>query len=174
MKDDKRAFWARMFVKHQSALNGFFRRRVAHPWDAQDLAQEVYLRLLRVDGRDDHEIDNPEAYLYTVAANLVKEHGVKQKRSAENVDISAVLPELEAPEGSAEDETERDQRRRWLTDMLERLPPRCKAVMVMQYRDQMSYAQIAEELGVSTHMVKKYVMKALALCRKQAQQEPAP
>lgn len=174
MKDDKRAFWARMFVKHQSALNGFFRRRVAHPWDAQDLAQEVYLRLLRIDTREDHAIENPEAYLYTVAANLVKEHGVRQKRTVENVDIAAVLPELEAPGGSAEDEAERESRRRWVADMLEGLPPRCKAVMVMQYRDQMSYAQIAERLGVSTHMVKKYVMKALALCRKRAQREPAP
>lgn len=174
MKDDKRAFWARMFVKHQAALNGFLRRRVAHPWDAQDLAQEVYLRLLRVDTREGHAIENPEAYLYTVAANLVKEHGLMQKRAAMNVDVSAVLPELAAPEGSAEDEAERESRRKWLTEMLERLPPRCKAVMIMQYRDQMSYAQIAEQLGVSTHMVKKYVMKALALCRKLAQQGPAP
>lgn len=174
MKDDKRTFWARMFVKHQSALNGFFRRRVTHPWDAQDLAQEVYLRLLRVDSREGHAIENPEAYLYTVASNLVKEHGIMRKREAARVDISAVLPELEAPEGSAEDETERDQRRRWLTEMLERLPPRCKAVMIMQYRDQMSYAQIAEELGVSTHMVKKYVTKSLSLCRKLARQESAP
>lgn len=174
MEDDKRAFWARMFVKHQSALNGFFRRRVAHPWDAQDLAQEVYLRLLRIDSREDHEIENPEAYLYTVASNLVKEHGVMQKRTAADVDISAVLPELETPEGSAEAEAERDYRRKWVTEMLDRLPPRCKAVMIMQYRDQMSYAQIARELGVSTHMVKKYVMKALSLCRKQAQRESAP
>jgi RNA polymerase sigma factor (sigma-70 family) len=165
LKDDKRAFWARMFTKHQSALTGFFRRRVAHPWDAQDLAQEVYLRLLRVDSRDGSAIDNPEAYLYTVAANLVKEHGVLQKRVPQSLDIASVFPELEAPGGSAQDEVERDARYAWLRDTLDRLPPRCRAVMVMQYRDNMSYEQIAAELGVSTHMVKKTVVKALALCR---------
>ncbi len=166
MQDDKRAFWARMFAKHHSSLNGFFRRRIAHPWDAQDLAQEVYLRLLRVDSRKDGEaIGNPEAYLYTVAANLVKEHGVMQKRVPASVDIAAVFPELEAPGGSAQDELERESRLRWLMETLERLPPKCKAVMIMQYRDNMSYEEMAQVLGVSTHMVKKYVVKALAQCR---------
>ena len=166
MKPDKRTFWARMFTTHQAALTGFFRRRVAHPWDAQDLAQEVYVRLLRIDGGDNSNIANPEAYLFTVASNLVKEHAVLQKRHRLGVDIEQVLPELEAPRGSAEDEAERDFRRQRVAAMLDRLPPRCKAVMLMQHRDGMSYEEIAVQLGVSTHMVKKYVVKALALCRR--------
>jgi RNA polymerase sigma-70 factor (ECF subfamily) len=155
-----------MFTTHHAALTGFFRRRVAHPWDAQDLAQEVYVRLLRIDGGDNSNIANPEAYLFTVASNLVKEHAVLQKRHRLGVDIEQVLPELEAPRGSAEDEAERDFRRQRVAAMLDRLPPRCKAVMLMQHRDGMSYEEIAVQLGVSTHMVKKYVVKALALCRR--------
>ena len=153
-----------MFATHQTALTGFFRRRVAHPWDAQDLAQEVYVRLLRTDGGEGSGIANPEAYLFTVASNLVKEHAVLQKRRGLGVDIAQVLSE--APQGSAENEAERDFRRQRVAAMLDRLPPRCKAVMLMQYRDGMSYEEIAVQLGVSTHMVKKYVVKALALCRR--------
>ncbi|MEY2116469.1 MULTISPECIES: RNA polymerase sigma factor [Rhodanobacter] len=104
MKPDNRTFWARMFATHQAALAGFFRRRMAHPWDAQDLAQEVYVRLLRIDSGESGNIANPEAYLFTVASNLVKEHAVLQKRYGRGVDIAQVLPELEAPQGSAEDE----------------------------------------------------------------------
>lgn len=166
MKPDKRTFWARMFTAHQAALNGFFRRRLANPWDAQDLAQEVYVRLLRVDGGEESSIANPEAYLFTVASNLVKEHAVLQKRRGQVVDMAQVLLELEAPQGSAEDEAEREFRRRRLAEVLDRLPPRCKAVMLMQHRDGMSYEEMAVQLGVSTHMVKKYVVKALALCRR--------
>lgn len=165
MEEDRKAFWARMYAEHHDALNGFFRRRIAQPADAQDLAQEVYLRLLRVDSRDNSAIENPEAYLYTVASNLVKEYGAMQKRSSANVDIAAI-PEPEAPEGSAEDQVERELRRRRLAEVLERLPPRCRAVMIMQYRDGMTYQQMAKELGVSTHMIKKHVTKALALCRR--------
>ena len=166
MKEDKRAFWAGMFDRHQSALHGFFRRRGAEAFDAQDLVQEIYLRLLRVDGRDGEAIENPEAYLYTVASNLVKEHGMLQKRAARHVDIGSLTTELEAPDAAAEELLDREARRRRLQAVLDSLPPRCRAVMVMQYRDEMSYREMASVLGVSTHMVKKHVVKALALCRR--------
>ncbi len=173
MKDDKRAFWERLFARHQSALQGFFRRRVTHPWDAQDLAQEVYLRLLRVDSREGGEaISNPEAYLYTVAANLVKEHGMLQKRAGTRVELDAIA-ELEAPDASSVELLEQEARRRQVVQLLERLPPRCKAVMIMQYRDNLSYEQMAARLGVSTHMVKKYVVKSLALCRTWVREDAA-
>lgn len=166
MNSERNPFWARMFVTHQDSLNGFFRRRVAHRWDAQDLAQEVFLRLLRVDGGEDSIIANPEAYLFTVASNLVKEHAVLQKRRGPSVDITQMLPELESPNGTPEAEAEREFRRQRMHEVLDRLPPRCKAVMLMQHRDGMSYEEIAVQLGVSSHMVKKYVVKALALCRR--------
>lgn len=166
MKGDRRAFWGRVFATHQGALDGFFRRRVRHPWDAEDLAQEVYLRLLRVDGKESHAIVDPRAYLFTVASNLVKEHALLQKRNAMKVDITEMLHQIEAPQGSAEDEVERELRRRRVEQMLERLPARCRAVLVMQHRDGMSYRDIAARMGVSTHMVKKYVVKALMLCRR--------
>jgi len=139
---------------------------VAHRWDAQDLAQEVFVRLLRVDGGEHSIIANPEAYLFTVASNLVKEHAVLQKRRGLSVDIRQMLPELESPQGTPEAEADRESRRQRLQTVLDRLPPRCKAVMLMQHRDGMSYEEIAAQLGVSNHMVKKYVVKALALCRR--------
>lgn len=162
---DKRAFWERLFTTNRSALQGFLQRRVGRAWDVQDLAQEVYVRMLRIDDERAEAIENPRAYLFTVASNLVKEHAVLQRRRALGTDIEHVLPKLTAPGGTAEDETERELRRHRVAQMLDRLPPRCKAVLLMQHRDGMSYAEIAERLGVSTHMVKKYVVRALKLCR---------
>ncbi|HVC16209.1 MAG TPA: sigma-70 family RNA polymerase sigma factor, partial [Rhodanobacter sp.] len=94
------------------------------------------------------------------------EHAVLQKRRGLSVDITQMLPELESPQGTPEAEAERESRRQRLQTVLDRLPPRCKAVMLMQHRDGMSYEEIAAQLGVSNHMVKKYVVKALALCRR--------
>jgi RNA polymerase sigma-70 factor (ECF subfamily) len=121
--------------------------------------------MLRIDEKDSNAIVDPRAYLFTVASNLVKEHAMLQKRQIQGVDIEQVLPVLEAPQGSAEDEAERAFRRRRLSLALNRLPPRCRAVLLMQHRDGMSYEEIARSFGVSTHMVKKYVVTALALCR---------
>ncbi|MHB1059308.1 MAG: RNA polymerase sigma factor [Rhodanobacter sp.] len=166
VKAEKRAFWERVFAANHFALQGFLRRRIAHAWDVQDLAQEVYVRMLRVDESASGDIVDPRAYLFTVASNLVKEHAMLHKRHALDVDIAKVLPELPAPHGSAEDEAECELRRRRVAEVLDGLPPRCKAVLLMQHRDGMSYAEIAKQFGISTHMVKKYVIKALALCRR--------
>jgi RNA polymerase sigma factor (sigma-70 family) len=160
-----RSHWAQVFAKHQGLLTGFFRRRVRHSWDAQDLTQEVYLRLLRADERE--LIRNPEGYLRTVAGNLLREYAVLHKRALR----SQELPELEADpafiEQAPEVELDRERHEAQLAAALDRLPPRWRAVLLMQHQHGLSYQDIARELGVSTHMVKKYVVKALASCRKE-------
>jgi DNA-directed RNA polymerase specialized sigma24 family protein len=68
MAEPKHSLVEKLFKQHRDALQAFFYRRVRAKRDAADLAQEVYLRILRV--ADPDAIRNPEAYLYTVAANL--------------------------------------------------------------------------------------------------------
>ena len=157
-----------MFAEHHASLSGYFRRRVGERSDAEDLAQEVYLRLLRSDAGARGAIENPEAYLYTVASNLVREHAAGRARSPlASADLDHVAETV--ADGHAADETlDRAQRWRRLADAIERLPAKSRAVLLMQYRDDLSYREIAERLKVSTHMVKKHVVKALALCRRDA------
>ena len=62
------------------ACRAFFLRRIRTKADAPDLAQEVYVRMLRIS--DQEAIRNPVHYLYTVANNLVKEHAVLDRRQA--------------------------------------------------------------------------------------------
>lgn len=162
----RRQVWTQVFAHREGWLLGYFRKRLAQPADARDLVQEVYLRLLHTDRGEAATIADPEAYLFTVAANLVKEEAVLHRSRALHVDVTQVFPELETREDTAEDLLEREHRERRLAEALQRLPPRHRAVMLMQYRDRLSYADIAKRLGVSTHMVKKYVVKALALCRR--------
>jgi DNA-directed RNA polymerase specialized sigma24 family protein len=75
----------RLFAEHRGGLQAFFRRRIRSKSDASDLAQEVYLRMLRIS--DQEAIRKPVHYLYTVANNLVKEHAVLDRRQASGVDI---------------------------------------------------------------------------------------
>ena len=85
MSDQKNAFVERLFKRQGSALRAYFFRRVRRGVDAAELAQEVYLRLLRIP--DVATIRNPEAYLYTVAGNLLREQALQQRRDAAAVDI---------------------------------------------------------------------------------------
>src|ERR1700732_1316727 len=75
----------RLFADHRGALQAFFQRRIRNKADAADLAQEVYVRMLRI--CDQEAIRHPVHYLYTVANNLVKEHAALDRRQASGIDI---------------------------------------------------------------------------------------
>jgi RNA polymerase sigma-70 factor (ECF subfamily) len=163
--DSKRVLIERLFAAHGQALQAFFRRRIRSKTEAPDLAQEVYVRMLRVSNTD--AIRNPELYLYTVAGNLLKEHAVLERRfaSAIEVDNASLPPELvELPGFDGLLDT--NQRVARLKDVLGQLPPNCRAAVVLQYRHGMSYEEIAKHLGVSHHAVKKYLTQALVHCRR--------
>lgn len=166
MSGTRKTLWTRLFAEHHASLSGYFRRRVADRGDAEDLAQEVYLRLLRTDAGEHREIQNPEAYLYTIAVNLAREHAAARSRSPFAADDIDRIADVAADERISEEALDREHRFRLLAEAIERLPPKSRAVLLMQYRDNLSYREIAERLQVSTHMVKKHVVKALALCRR--------
>jgi RNA polymerase sigma-70 factor (ECF subfamily) len=163
--ETKQALVERLFRQHGAALRAFFYRRVRHQPDATELAQEVYLRMLRISDTD--AIRNPEAYLYTVASNLAKEHRVLERRAASTIDIEAATGEellADLPADTSQIDT--DERVRRLREVLRHLPPKCHAAVVLQYWHGMSYEEIAGQLDISTHMVKKYLTQALAHCRR--------
>ncbi|HET6783552.1 MAG TPA: sigma-70 family RNA polymerase sigma factor [Pseudoxanthomonas sp.] len=154
-----------MFAEHGPVLRGFFVRRGAKD-EAEDLVQETYLRLLRAHECQGDAIANPEAYLFTVALNLAREQAVRRRWSLLPIEELENITTLLADEESVEDAAERAQRRQRLQALLRTLPERTRAVLVMQYRDGLSYKQIAERMGVSPHMVKKHVVRGLSVCRR--------
>jgi|SRR5215469_2750978 len=165
MGETKKVLVERLFAQHGGALRAFFYRRVHHRPDAAELAQEVYLRMLRLSDTD--AIRNPEAYLYTVASNLAKEHRVLERRHESTIDIEDVSGhEMLAELSGITEQIETEQRVKRLREVLRQLPPKCHAAVVLQYWHGMSYEEIAAQLGVSTNMVKKYLTQGLAHCRR--------
>jgi RNA polymerase sigma factor (sigma-70 family) len=155
----------RMFTQHKAALRSFFSRRGANE-DAEDLVQETYLRLLHANQRAGDRIDNQEAYLYTVALNLAREQASKRRiLPVQGMDFEDAIARIPSNDGLVEEDMQRSQCRKLLDDALHKLPVHTRSVLEMQYRDDLSYQQIAERLGVSTHMVKKHVVSGLAICR---------
>jgi RNA polymerase sigma factor (sigma-70 family) len=149
---------------HRGALQAFFYRRLRTKVDAADLVQEVYLRMLRVS--DPEAIRNPEAYLFTVAANLLKENAVADRRHAQEVAVEAAEgPALTLVPGF-EAALDAPQRVARLREVLEELPRKCSAAVILQYRDELSHQEIAAQLEVSPRMVKRYLAQALSHCRR--------
>jgi RNA polymerase sigma factor (sigma-70 family) len=164
MAESGKAFMERLFA-HRGALQAFFYRRLRTKADAVDLVQEVYLRMLRVSDTD--AIRNPEAYLFTVARNLLQENAALDRRLAKGVafeEDDATLPSAEVPGFEAAVDGARRAER--LRTVLSELSPKCFTAVILQYRHEFSYQEIAERLEVSPRMVKKYLTQALSHCRR--------
>lgn len=165
MADPKRGFVERLFAEHSSALHAYFYRRIRTKSDAADLTQEVYLRMLRVN--DTEAVRNPLAYLYTVASNLVKEHAILDRRNANLLDIDeANVQEQLGTLPSLESEFDAKQLTARLRSVLDHLPHNWRTAVILQLRYGYSHQEIADHLGVSPNMVKKYLAQAFGRCRR--------
>jgi RNA polymerase sigma factor (sigma-70 family) len=161
----KKTLVERLFAEQRGALRAFLFRRVRKHPEAAELAQEVYVRMLRVP--DIESIRNPEAYLYAVASNLAKEHAHREPKDSQRLDIDDPLVQEQLAElPSIAGELDTEQRIRRLREVLLQLSPKCRAAVELQYWHGLRYEEIAQRLGVSTNMVKKYLSQALVHCRR--------
>lgn len=131
-----------------------------------DLAQEVYLRLLRVPHQD--AIRNPEAYLFTVAGHVVRQHLLRQSTTTASIDITEAIPELTLPAGEEPPAVVENSQRleHFEKEILGRLPRRVGAALVLHRIRGYSVQETANEMGISRETVKQYLADAARRCRK--------
>ena len=166
-KASKRAPFAQSAcLKYAKQLHRYLIRRLARPQDAEDLVQEVYMRLLRVDRGD--FIRNPEAYVFGVAFHVVREFQLKARNERRHLDFdSGAVEELsnslsrDLPDQLAE----RLNIERQLERAFAQLPPAHRAILLLIKRDGMSYEEAARKTNFSVHTVEKYLFEALAQMR---------
>ncbi|MYD96782.1 MAG: RNA polymerase sigma factor [Gammaproteobacteria bacterium] len=153
-----------VIMENRARIERFLAARVANPIDAQDLAQETFMRLLRV--KDADLIHQPDAYLFRIAINLIYEYRLREQKRRTREKEFSIDPAFSDPHAINVDELASQQERiRQLEDWLEELPPKVRAALVLQRRDGWTYAEIAGRLDVSTSMVKKYLKQAISHCR---------
>lgn len=152
-----------LFKENYDRLFRYVRSRLANDADAQELTQEAYLRLIRISRKE--LIKHPQAYLYRIASNLVSELFGKELSPAQREDEKA-LDEMSTSDVSVEESAERTRRLQKLDKALNELPPKCKAVLILRTHKGMTSKETAECLGISVSMVKKYMSKGIAHCRK--------
>jgi RNA polymerase sigma-70 factor (ECF subfamily) len=165
MAGPRRGFVEKLFAEHRRALQAYFYRRIRTKSDAPDLAQEVYVRMLRVS--DTEAVRNPQLYLYTVASNLVKEHALLEQRQGHRLELDESSLEQRLGELPAMDsQLAGSERVEHLGAVLAQLPARWRTALILQYRYGLTYQEIADRLGVSSNMIKKYLAQGLGHCRR--------
>lgn len=125
--------------------------------DIDDLMQEAFLRLQTY--CHNHTVENTEAFLVRTVLNLSAQQGRddRHRQAIQNEsDILAIVDPMPSPD----EVYAGGQRLLRVKAGLERLSARTREAFLMHRLDGMSYAQIAEHLGVSVSMVEKHIARA--------------
>lgn len=144
-------------------LLSFLTAKLRCPHEAADMVQEVFARLFALDNPD--MIRHPRAFLYRIARNLALD---ANRKSSVRKRYLIDLGELEdAPSAAPPPDhlLEGRQLRRALDQTIANMPPRRRDVFMLYRFGGMKQAEIAEKLGISTTMVERHLMKAMAQCK---------
>lgn len=149
--------------RYYAPLLSFFRKRLRDTSEAQDLVQQVFLRLSQHPGLDG--VDKPDAYIFQTAANALKD---LQRRDAVRFRHGAV----DAQDIDLEEEARSDlspervllgrQAVAQLAAALRELPERTRDIFMLRCYEGLKHAEIAHLHGISVRAVEKHVAKALA------------
>jgi RNA polymerase sigma-70 factor (ECF subfamily) len=144
--------------RYGPALRRHFQKRGVGP-DAEDLAQEVFLRLQIASGRI--AIDNVERYIFRIANNvLISRH---RRDLVEGRPFRDALPDdIEAAEPLSPERILLG-REHWIRFQagLEALPKRAREAFLLHRFENMTYAAIARRMAISTSAVEKLIGRAL-------------
>ncbi|MHC4470871.1 MAG: RNA polymerase sigma factor [Planctomycetota bacterium] len=164
-RGDERAFEALVDAYGGLVLNLAW-RVVRDRQEAEDLSQEVFLRLYRV--LDRYDPDRPfEPWLKKVAMNLVLNltSGKARRMRRRSASLQAVegedggrLPDTGSPD--AEETAIRGERAALLRDAMRRLSTRHRKILAMRYFRGLSYQELARELSLPMGTVKNRLFRA--------------
>jgi RNA polymerase sigma factor (sigma-70 family) len=136
------------------------RRRAGCAADIDDIAQEVFLRLLRYDRSQ--LIDYPQAYLFKIASNVSAEWAMRaSRRLPHHSEWLAELVDSLSPEAEVERETLDEQ----LRAAVNALPARPREILRLHFGDGATHEEIARRLGVTRKIVKRDIARAYGSLR---------
>ena len=150
---------AEISARFSRPLRSFFRKRSYNEQEAEDLVQEVFCRLAA--RRQPGDVDNTEAYIFQMAANLLRDRARRQATR------SAADRALEAGGGNSFEEISPErvllgkQRLALLERVLGELPERTRVVFLLHRFEELKYAEIAKRLEISVSSVEKHMMEAM-------------
>src|SRR5690242_11679885 len=118
------------YLAKRAELVRFFTARVSSSTEAEDIVQEIYLKIANTS----EQPDNPGAYLYRLGSNVMVDRARARRRSMTRDDAYYRAFRLETRDGDATDEPDPEaaiDARRALSRVMaavDALPPRCRLV----------------------------------------------
>lgn len=164
VRDGDETSFALLLEKHRNSVIHFLYRMVQNQAIAEELAQEVFLRVYR--SRETYE---PTAkfttWLFRITTHLALNHVRDRRNDKLNDSIDEKIEDgaprqLPAREANVEERLLRDARLGEVRKAIEELPDKQRGAVLMHKYQEMEYSQIAAVLGCSESAVKSLLFRA--------------
>ena len=151
--------WGQLYHDYAPAIFRFCRRALATREDAEDATMDIFIKLQKNLSQYD-ETRSFSAWLYRVAANhcwdILRRRKIRQDKETEDVED---VP-LEHPDPSQLDRLIEQKTSEEVRKALHKLGARARMALVLRYYSDMSYDEIADELGVRRAFVGVVLLRA--------------
>ncbi|MBX2832230.1 MAG: RNA polymerase sigma factor [Rhodospirillales bacterium] len=149
-----------LFHQYGEEVRRFLTRKLSCLDTAEDLTQETFARLLRIDS--DIIIEDGRAFIYKTANNLAIDHMRSQRRRRTDATDHDTMALIADDRPNAETQTGDRRRLQVLQQAIAELPPRTREIFILGRIEGQSYGAIAQKLSVSESTVQKHLATALA------------
>ena len=151
--------WGELYRDYAPPIFRFCRRALPTREDAEDATMEIFMKLRDKLGQYD-QTRSFSAWLYKVAANhcwdILRRRKIRQDKEIGDVED---LP-LEHPDPSQLDQLIEQRSSEEVRQALNKMGTRARMALVMRYYSDMSYDEIADELGVRRAFVGVVLLRA--------------
>lgn len=160
-----------LYARFHGTLIRYFERRVREHVDTQDMAQEVFVRLLG--RRPLSAIQRPEGYLFEIAASVLRDRA--RKRAVRHAQVHDSYDEtLHAVEDASLERVSMDREAlQAVVRALKELPERTRTIFILHRMEDLPQDEIARRLGISVSAVEKHMIKAVTYLMERAGVGPA-
>ena len=134
-------------------LRRFIAGRVRNETDAEDILQEVFIKIhRRIDNLEDPS--KLHAWVYQITRNAIIDH---YRKGIDAVEARSELPDVVAEESNEEVEAEVAT---WLRPMMEELPEKYREALLLTDLQGLTQKELAEHLNISISGAKSRVQRA--------------
>lgn len=153
-----------VFRAHYGSLCSFALRYTGDVAAAEELVQDLFTKLW-IDPDAWPAPRNERAYLFAAVRNRALNARARQQLEHDWVDEERMSETPESPAPDALAVVEASELQRQLDAAIEALPERCRLVIHLRWREQLSYAEIASVMGISVKGVENQLARGLARLR---------
>ncbi len=155
-------YWRELDSRFRAPLLAYFSRRVSDAHEAEDLTQEVFVRLAR---QAEAPHTDAQAFVFVTAANLLRDRARLQAthRAKAHVSLDDANAKIGLPVEDRDPERVllgKDTLREFVHG-LESLGERTRDIFILSRVERMHQADIAKLFGISVSAVEKHIIRAL-------------